>query len=167
MGGLERLEEEAQEKTKEVIQWDEESIKKYKEKAEEVEMKGEEVEDVWENLKKAVEKSMVRKRIKIRRKKIGEKDWWDEKCKKKKRGLKRTYKRWRMRKEGKEKYVRLRKEFREMCRRKEEKRLEKYEEEVRSAKTEEQIWKIIYKERKKRVLIEEDIEMEEWEKYFM
>ncbi|XP_024884581.1 trichohyalin-like [Temnothorax curvispinosus] len=166
-GGVERLEEEMQKKTKEVIQWDEESIKKYKEKAEEVEVEGEEVEDVWENLKKAVEKSMVRKRITIRRRKIGEKDWWDEECKRKKRGLKRTYKRWRMGKEGKEVYVKLRREFREMCRRKEEKRLENYEEEVRSAKTEEQIWKIINKERKKRVPIEEDIKMEEWENHFM
>ncbi|XP_077270175.1 uncharacterized protein LOC143901623 [Temnothorax americanus] len=166
-GGVERLEEERQKKTKEVIQWDKEIIKKYKKKAEKVEVEGKVVEDVWENLKKAVEKSMVRKRITIRRKKIGEKDWWDEECKRKKRGLKRTYKGWRMGKEGKEVYVKLRREFRELYRRKEEKRLEKYEEEVRSAKTEEQIWKIINKERKKRVPIEEDIKMEEWENHFM
>lgn len=49
----------------------------------EIRLEGE-TEDIWRNLKKSVEKCVIRKQVKIKRKKIGERDWWDMECKKKK-----------------------------------------------------------------------------------
>lgn len=57
--------------------------------------------------------------------------------------------------------------FRELCKRKEEKMLKRFEEEVENVKMEEQIWRIVNRERKRKIPIEEEIKIEEWEKHFM
>jgi len=71
--------EERRERIKEIIVWDEEAIKKYKEKtevlAQEVEQEKGTVEERWQWIKKIVIGAMVRKKIRIRRRKIGFKDW--------------------------------------------------------------------------------------------
>lgn len=56
--------------------------------------------------------------------------------------------------------------FRELCKRKEEKMLKRFEEEVENVKIEE-IWRIVNRERKRKIPIEEEIKIEEWEKHFM
>lgn len=73
---MEREEEKIQKKTKEVIQWDEKEIKRYKKRGMEAEIIGVEVEDIWKNLEKVIGESEERKRVKMVRRKIGEKEWW-------------------------------------------------------------------------------------------
>lgn len=149
-----------------IEEWKEENIK-YREKEMEIRIEGETTEDIWRNLKEGVEKCVIRKQVKIKRKKIGERDWWDTECKKEKKKVKRAYKRWRQGKEGKEEYILLRKNFRELCKRKEAAKLEKLEEEIKRARAEAQIWKIVNRERKNARIVGEDISMEEWRRYFV
>jgi len=66
---------------------------------------------MWKNLKIGVEESICKKRVKVREKKIGEKDWWDTECKELKREVKKAYREWRKGKEGKEKYLERRRQF--------------------------------------------------------
>lgn len=149
-----------------IEEWKEENIK-YREKETEIRIKGETTEDIWRNLKEGVEKCVIRKQVKIKRKKIGERDWWDTECKKEKKKVKRVYKRWRQGKEAKEEYILLRKNFRELCKRKEAAKLEKLEEEIKRARAEAQIWKIVNRERKNARIVGEDISMEEWRRHFV
>lgn len=81
--------------------------------------------------------------------------------------MKRVYKRWRQGKEGKEEYILLRKNFRDLCKRKEAAKLEKLEEEIKRARTETQIWKIVNREKKNARIVGEDISMEEWRRHFV
>lgn len=131
----------------------------------EIRIEGETTEDIWRNLKEGVEKCVIRKQVKIKRKKIAERDWWDTECKKEEKKGKRTYKR--QSKEGKEEYILLRKNFRELCKRKKAAKLEKLEEEIKKARTEAQIWKIVNREKKNARIMGEDISMEEWRRHFV
>lgn len=56
--------------------------------------------------------------------------------------------------------------FRELCKRKERKMLKRFEEEVENVKMKE-IWRIVNRERKRKIPIEEEIKIEEWENHFM
>lgn len=164
--GKRRIVEEEPEMVKIIEEWKEENIR-YREKEMEIRIEGETAEDIWRNLKEGVEKCVIRKQVKIKRKKIGERDWWDTECKKEKKKGKRAYKRWRQGKEGKEEYILLRKNFRELCKRKEAAKLEKLEEEIKRARTEAQIWKIVNREKKNARIVGEDISMEEWRRHFV
>lgn len=107
---------------------------------------------MWKSLKAGIEKCVVRKRIRLKRKRIGEKDWWDAECMRRKKQVKKAYSRWREGKKEKGRYQIMRREFRKLCRRKEEERREKLEEEVRNCRTKTQIWRIINRERKRVIL---------------
>jgi len=93
----------------------EENIELYRQREEEVTVEGESVEEIWESLKKEVKKCEPRKEIKIRKKRLGEHSWWDAECKRSKRKLYKAYRRWKKGRQGKEEYLRLRREFRENC----------------------------------------------------
>lgn len=80
-----------------------------------------------------------KEKVKIKRWKIGEREWWDAECKKEKKKVKRAYKKWRQGKEGKEEYLLLRTNFKDLCKRKETAKLRKLEEEIKEARTEAQI----------------------------
>lgn len=82
---------EEQEEEIEIIQWDEEAVKKYTETVEEIvkqeEEKGQEsktIEKEWEEIKRIIHGAMMRKKIKKKRKELGFKDWWDRGCTRKK-----------------------------------------------------------------------------------
>lgn len=53
-------------------------------------LKREGMEEVQENLKRGVERSVNKRDVKSK-KKLGGKDWWDRDCKKKKRKIKVMY----------------------------------------------------------------------------
>jgi len=61
----------------------------------------------------------------------------------------------------------LRREFREKCKKKEERNRKRIEEEINSITTEAQIWRFVNLRRKKARIIEENINMEDWEKHFL
>lgn len=69
-----------------------------------------------------------KKKINIRRKEVGYKDWWDRSCIRKKREVKRIYWKWRKGRIGRGEYVKKRKEIRELYKDKQkEKRTEEEE----------------------------------------
>lgn len=73
--------------------------------------------------------------------------------------MKRAYKKWRQEKEGKEGYLLLRTNFRDLyTKRKETAKLRKLEEEIKEARTEAQIWKIVNRERKTTRIVGKDID---------
>lgn len=106
----------------------------------------------------------MRKRIK-RRKELGFKDWCDKSCIRKKREVKRSYKKWKREKIGKEKYMEERK-FRELLEKKQKEKREEEEEELKKLKKEAEVWKYINKKRGKKKWKENNIKKEEWRNYF-
>lgn len=54
----------------------------------------------------------------------------------------------------------------EFCERKKKEENERWERMVKKMKTESQVWKIINRERKKRMSGTKDIELREWEEFF-
>lgn len=71
---MEREKKRGEEDIRVITIWREEEIGKYQSKEKEVMIEGEEVEEIWENLKKKVEESINKKRIRTRNRKIGEKE---------------------------------------------------------------------------------------------
>jgi len=124
------------------------------------------VEEKWEKLKSIVQRAMVKKRIKIKEKEIGYREWWDRRCTKGKRRLKKMYWRWRKGKIGRSRYLEKRKKFKTIQEIQKEKRTLE-EEELKSMKSEADIWKFINKKRGARKWNDNDIEKEEWSRHFM
>lgn len=111
-------EEEAVEQTRMVLKWDEEAIQRYMENTEEMQegefQEEENVEDMWQKLKVWVKNAMIKKEIKIKKRKLGRKDWWDRSCTKKKREVKSWYRKWKKGRSSRERYVKARKEMKEL-----------------------------------------------------
>lgn len=164
--GKRRIVEENSKTVKIIERWDEENIKRYRKKETEIRIEGEITEDIWRNLKEGVEKCVIKKKVKIKKWKIGEREWWDAECKKEKEKVKRAYNKWRQGKEGKEGYLLLKTNFRDLCKRKETAKLRKLEEEIKEARTEAQIWKIVNKERKTTRIVGKDISLDDWKNHF-
>ena len=91
--------------------------------------------------------------------------WWNRKCSKKKRRVKRLLKKWKEDKGEKETYMKERAKFRRMCEQRE--KAEKELEEIKRAKSEKEIWDYINRGRKKRTSASIKIKIEEWRKHFM
>jgi len=74
------------------IVWDVEAIKRFKERTENLvqsaDGKERSIEEIWQWIKKVACETMERRKIKIRRRKLGYKDWWDLECTRKKRSVK-------------------------------------------------------------------------------
>lgn len=82
---------------REIVSCDVEAILQYNERSEElcreVEVETSSIEEKWDKIKKIMFGAMVKKKIKKRRRKLGDKEWWDRSCTKKKREVERIYKR--------------------------------------------------------------------------
>lgn len=80
------------EEEKRVISWNKEDKEKYKKNTEDIGWlvnQGEtSVDKCWEKLKDLVMNSMIYKVLKIRKKSLGHKDWWNRSCTRKKRDQK-------------------------------------------------------------------------------
>lgn len=73
------------------------------------------VDENWRKLKEMVQRTLIFKKGKKKKKRrIGYKDWWNRSCTKKKREVKRRYKRWRIGKGSKEQYIEEKKKLREL-----------------------------------------------------
>jgi len=155
----------------EKILWNEEAVKKFfKERTEKLEPPGEEevwsIEENWQWLKRAAQEAMVRKRVKIRRRNVGFKDWWDITCTRRKRGVHRVYKLWRMGKTSVKYYIEEKKKFRKFLLEKQKERREKEEMKLRRLKKEVEVWRFINKKRGKKRLIGNNIKKAEWKEHF-
>lgn len=81
-------------------------------------------------------------------KKVRKVGWWDEKCRGKKKELRREMRRWRTEGGKDSKYMKLKKECREMCKRKKKDENEKREQRAKKVRSEIKVWEIINRERK-------------------
>lgn len=129
----------------------------YRQRGNRVKIEGGSVKEVWKNLKKKIKKCETTRKVRIRKKRLGEHSWWDAECKRRKRNAYKAYRKWRKGKQGKEEYLRFRRELREICKKKEEKNRKKLEEEIKNIKTEEQVWRFVNPGRRKTRIVEEDI----------
>jgi len=128
------------------------------------------VEERWQKMKSMVEKAMVKKKYKVRRRKIGFKDWWDRECTNRKRRLKRHYKQWRKGKRELAEIMKEKRKYRNFLEEKQKKRREEEEKELRNIKKEVEVWKFINnfinKKRGKGPRIEGEIDAEGWREHF-
>jgi len=166
--------ERRKQKVIEKIIWNQETKTRYAEKTREwCRREGEEnrepasVEDKWERIKRIVLGTMIKKRIRIKARELGDKDWWDRRCTRGKRELKRVYWRWRKKKIGRNRYVEERKKFRTMLEEVQKEKRAKEEEELRNMKREADVWKFINKKRGIKKGYVNNIGEEEWRSYFM
>lgn len=83
---------------KTIIRWDDEAKQRFKEKIEErTEEEGPEentIEKKWEKIKETVKAALVKEEKRMRRRKLGYKEWWDRGCTKEKRKVVKAYKNW-------------------------------------------------------------------------
>ncbi|XP_071578413.1 uncharacterized protein [Temnothorax nylanderi] len=93
--------------------------------------------------------------------------WWDVECKEKKKEAREELRKWRKEKGEVERYREGRRKYREVCERKKKEEKERMIREIGEARSEVKVWKLIRRVRKRRKRINEDIRLEEWEKYFM
>lgn len=90
--------------------------------------------------------------------------WWDEECKKQKRKVREELRRWKEQGGGVGKYKAVKREYRKLYKEKKRKKGERREKEIERVRTERQVWRVVSRERRRRM--EKGIEMEEWERYF-
>ncbi|XP_039309128.1 stress response protein NST1-like [Solenopsis invicta] len=94
------------------------------------------LEEEWEKIKKIVKVAMVKKRIKRRKKELGHKDWWDRSCTRKKREVKRIYKKWKKGRIERDRYIKEKRNLKELLEKKQKEKRRKEEEELRKMKNE-------------------------------
>lgn len=134
---------------------------------EEEEPKERTIEKKWEKMKETVKEALVKEERRVRRKKLGYKEWWDRGCTKEKRKLVRTYKKWKSGKMNREDYKEEKKRVKAYMKEKIKKKKEEEEEELRNLKSETEVWRYINKRRGRRKGVENNISRKEWKSYFM
>lgn len=122
------------------------------------------LEEKWKKLKKIAQETMTKKRIRVTKKELGHRDWWDRNCTRKKKEVQRTYKQWRRCVVSREKYLEEKKKLRDL---QDLKQKEKREEELQRLRREADVWKFINKRRGKRVKNFNSIKKNEWSKHCM
>ena len=145
--------------------WDVEAIDKYRKRLEEYKGKETEVNEMWREVKDMVDNSMEKREVKVGGKRE-EATWFDTECRRSKRQVGRTYKKFRAGKIDREGYLAVREKHRELCKRKKEKRKEDLIEEVKAIRSDKEAWNVINKYRKKRIRICNEYTEEEMEGVF-
>lgn len=52
------------------------------------------MKEIWENLKRRIMDKVCKKIIRIKKRKIGKREWWNAECKRRKRMVKKLYRDW-------------------------------------------------------------------------
>ena len=156
---------------REIISWSEEDATAYRAKTEELainidDFKIMNIEDNWGKIKEIVSGSMIRKKVKIKQWKIGDKKWWDKDCRKKKRKVVTALRKWKSGKLVKEGYINERREWRRLCSEKEQIFKEEEEAALRSVTKEVDVWKYLGRRRKGGTKLG-NITLEQWKAHFM
>jgi len=107
-----------------------------------------------------VEKAIVKRKYKVRRRKIEFKDWWDRECTNRKRRLQRHYKQWMKGKRKLAKIMEEKRKYRNFLEEKQRKRRDEEEKELKNIKKEAEVWKFINKKRGRGPRIEGEIDAE-------
>lgn len=125
---------------KTVIRWDEEAREDYRKNTEKIGWKEiieeESIKEKWGKLKEIIGKALVKRQVKIKKKELGHKNWWDRSCTKGKRKIKRAFMKWKEGKKDKEEYWAIRKKWKELLEEKRKKKKEEEEKDLRSIRNE-------------------------------
>ena len=151
------------------ICWDKEAVRCYKEKTDDLvwdDSQGRSIEEIWNKLKELVHDAMIKKEIKVKKWKIGSRDWWDRDCTRKKREVKRTFIKWRKGKIARERYIEEKGNMKVLYDQKRKKKREEEEKELKNLRHGAEIWRFINRKRKKKVWKDNTIGCEEWKEYF-
>lgn len=89
----------------------------------------------------------MKEKRRIRRRKLGYKEWWDRGCTKEKRKIVRAYKKWKRGKASREEYMEEKKRVNLYMEEKRKKKKEEEEQELRNLKSETEVWRCINKRR--------------------
>lgn len=146
-GEEEDVQEEEKRQQRTIMKWSEEDIALYQQRTEEEKEDARKIETSsegkWQNLKRQVHSAMIKKQIKKKKWKLGQKMWWDKCYSKKNRLIKRTYEKWRRGKKMKSRYIEERKKWRGLCKKKERRYKEEEEAQLRSLKNENDVWQFL------------------------
>lgn len=149
---------------KEITDWSEEGINKYKTNLEALFAKDEnreaDIEDIKERVKAALPKKYVYGKQNRRN------NWWSKECKQRKTKVRKTLIKWKRGEVTKEEYIHERREYKTLCENLKNKEKQQEENEIRNIKNDNDIWKYINKEKKQRATISERIDIEEWKQHF-
>lgn len=82
-------------------------------------IENESIDERCNKIKEVIQKAMITKEVKSRRRKaLGHKDWWDRSYTKRKRALKKIYQKWKKGKSNLESLITERKDFRQWLKQK-------------------------------------------------
>ncbi|XP_014213600.1 uncharacterized protein LOC106643113 [Copidosoma floridanum] len=123
------------------------------------------VQKIWDGIKSIVDGSVIKKEIKYKAWRLGERKWWDSACRKRKRKVKKAYYKWRKNLVGKVVYLKERREWRKMCEYKAANLKEMEAAQLRRIRHEKDVWKFLGTGKKKN-FVENDISMDAWKEYF-
>lgn len=155
--------------TKEILSWSEESVEIFKAQTEEFEENIREevsMDEGWAKLKEWIDRTVVRKEIKVKKWKLGQKKWWDRECAKKKGKVKRALRNWRRGVESKDSYLLERQEWRALCKGKERDWRDREIEKIKDLKKEQDIWQYLRGSYKKKESMVNEISKEQWKEHF-
>lgn len=105
--------------------------------------------------------------MKLKRREVGYKEWWNWSCTKMKRKVCREYRRWKKGKISRGKYMEERKSMKEHFEKRKKEKREEEGEELKNLKNEKEIWEFINRKRGKRKQVKNKIDKGRWMKYFM
>lgn len=150
--------------------WGIKEKEEFKKKSEEISWREEGIENGRRELTEKI-RSITKWERKKKPWTIGQNEWWDMECRRKKKKLQRTWREVGRREESEERewqnFKEERRRYREMCREKKEKWREKEDKRIEEMKEEGEMWRYINRERKKRTGISDKIKIEQWTKHFI
>lgn len=75
--------------------------------------------------------ALIKKKIKIRKRKLGYKDWWNRKCTRGKRKIRKVLVKWRRGKKNREDYVKMKKKWKELIKKRQNEKRMREEKELK------------------------------------
>ena len=145
--------------------WDEKGVEHFQNNINDVEIERKGVDEELKELANKISPAILKRWFSIGNQRTKQK-WWTEECWIKKKEVNKFLRLWKRNLVAFEEYRNKKKEFKQFCQAKKKEQEKKYEEEIRNIKHGKELWKFINKERKKRVEISENIQLEEWKKLF-
>lgn len=105
---------------------------------------------MWQKIKRQIHRAMIRKEIKIKRKRLRHKDWWDRSCTRKKREVKNWYSELRIGVTTKERYLVAKKERKELQIKKQQEKRKEEEAKLKKLRKDTEVWNYINNRKGKR-----------------
>ncbi|XP_025267961.1 golgin subfamily A member 6-like protein 6 [Camponotus floridanus] len=163
----EEIREREEVKEKEIEDWTEEGIKVYQENLKKRKAEKEEIQEEWEELVEEIKKAISKKKVKNKMQKVGKKPWWDKDCRNSKTKLNRSLRQMRKGNIKRTEFIEEKQRHNKLCETKKKEEREREQTKIAEIQNETEIWRYIKKERGRREKPEDNIEEQQWKRYFM